>query len=915
MDESKEHLVELARKHYHEAALILVMGFMLWTRMQNWGSFVKNGQVYFSGNDPWYHYRQVLYTVENWPNVINLDVWTGYPYGSYTGQFGTLFDQIVATASLILGLGDPSAVLTGKVLLASAPIFGALTALPVFYIAYKITDSRLGGVISAGLLAFLPGTFLFRTLVGAADHHAAEAFFFMSSAAALVWMLYASDRTTIIRDIRDTGLDSSVIYEAKAPLAAALLTSLYLFVWPPGIMIVGIFGFFITLYTVILVVFNRSPMELLGHSSIYFASATILVTLGELFYRGRIVTEAFSPVQLSILHIALLALGFALVLVFMAFYEYQPDMEQNAIAASFVGLFLAGVLGILLIAPDLFNILKVNLVRILALGSSETTMTIAEAQPMGSRGPLSEAIQSEYGMAWYLSVLGIGLGAYKFGQRRRSELAFVVILMIFMSAAAITQARFNYYLGPVVAIMAGFVIYEILELIDITSIEALENIEVYQALILTAVVILIIPTISMPGSITAVGSAQQTNPGSYQAWEGNLDWIEENTPEPDMEYYSSHEYSEDFDYPDSAYGIMSWWDYGHWILHEAERMPVANPFQQNARVAADWLLSTGESEADSVIQKADGQLTNGTHGDDRVEYAIIDWKMASPNSKFFAMTYFNDSVEPADYLMPIYDRQGDKYGLKTYTKTQNYYDSMVNRLYYYHGSAMEKKPITVCYEPGTDGRPIISDDKNLTKKWSTIEQAEEYANEDPYCQVGGIGFYPNEDVEALQHWRLVKTSRTSALQSTSFEGNIRGQLRGTSLEPIDIVRHPAWTKTFEKVDGADLEGYAPPNMTVRAELAIEIPSRSQTFTYRQYAQTGPDGKFNMTLPYSTENSDNISVHASGNYTLTSIGYIETEAKNQTVEIPVEYNETVSIPEEEVTKDTGNVISVELKPRQ
>ena len=32
-------------------------------------------------------------------------------------------------------------------------------------------------------------------------------------------------------------------------------------------------------------------------------------------------------------------------------------------------------------------------------------------------------------------------------------------------------------------------------------------------------------------------------------------------------------------YPASAYGVMSWWDYGHDIEYVAQRIPNANPFQ------------------------------------------------------------------------------------------------------------------------------------------------------------------------------------------------------------------------------------------------------------------------------------------------------------------------------------------------
>jgi len=56
-----------------------------------------------------------------------------------------------------------------------------------------------------------------------------------------------------------------------------------------------------------------------------------------------------------------------------------------------------------------------------------------------------------------------------------------------------------------------------------------------------------------------------------------------NTPYPRLDYYGNYQIppaGERFQYPDSAYGVMSWWDYGHWIEVIGRRIPNANPFQQ-----------------------------------------------------------------------------------------------------------------------------------------------------------------------------------------------------------------------------------------------------------------------------------------------------------------------------------------------
>ena len=83
----------------------------------------------------------------------------------------------------------------------------------------------------------------------------------------------------------------------------------------------------------------------------------------------------------------------------------------------------------------------------------------------------------------------------------------------------------------------------------------------------------------------------------------------ENTPEPvtyanpdgdPLDYYGQYDRTGDFEYPEGAYGVLSWWDYGHWITGEGERIANANPFQQNVREAADFLLAQDEEEAIST---------------------------------------------------------------------------------------------------------------------------------------------------------------------------------------------------------------------------------------------------------------------------------------------------------------------------
>jgi dolichyl-diphosphooligosaccharide--protein glycosyltransferase len=108
--------------------------------------------------------------------------------------------------------------------------------------------------------------------------------------------------------------------------------------------------------------------------------------------------------------------------------------------------------------------------------------------------------------------------------------------------------------------------------------------------------------------------------------------MEENTPAPGqynnpdgekIEYLGTYDRTGDYDYPDGAYGVLSWWDYGHWITNRAERIPNANPFQQGATSAAEFLLAQNEEEALSTLEEEFDESETA-----ETEYVMIDWQMA-----------------------------------------------------------------------------------------------------------------------------------------------------------------------------------------------------------------------------------------------------------------------------------------------
>ena len=74
-----------------------------------------------------------------------------------------------------------------------------------------------------------------------------------------------------------------------------------------------------------------------------------------------------------------------------------------------------------------------------------------------------------------------------------------------------------------------------------------------------------------------------------------------------MDYYKIYD-NATFHYPPQAYGVMSWWDYGHLITYIAKRIPNANPFQAGVagpNGSAAYFMSQSEPVANQIL-KNDG---------------------------------------------------------------------------------------------------------------------------------------------------------------------------------------------------------------------------------------------------------------------------------------------------------------------
>ncbi|XGI84215.1 oligosaccharyl transferase, archaeosortase A system-associated [Halorutilales archaeon Cl-col2-1] len=893
--------LSLAYKYAPYPLLAAIVGFMAWVRTMPYDEMVTESGVYFSGNDPWYHMRIVRLVVANFPATPDFDPWSYFPYG--TGRhsgFGGLFDQIIALFAIIAGGGDPST-RTIETVGALAPVaFGALTAVIVFFIVKRIAD-RWTAVFSAFVLALFTGQFLNRTMVGNPDHQSAEAFF---GSLALLGFIYGiqtayTEKPTVahLKDSDWKGLKTPIVASVLGGIAVAS----YLMTWPPGVMVVFAFGIFVLLQA------SRDHYD--GVSTEYLAFGTA-ATLGvtavlTLLYAKTYALEGTGFSLLQPLTAVGVAVG-AVVLHYLSEYmrdEYDPEYYPAVVIGG-------AVLGSILLwftVPQFQSL--INRVYSFGLLTSASGLTVAEIQPAS----IQDAWRS-FGAMFFVGLAGLAVVLFRSLSDRNPGELIVFVFGFTMFSAYFTSIRFGYYMAVTVAVLSGFFVWWLVKQIGIEHDTDLSDIKGYQAIAIVLVLVLVIPGNVLAVAGTSPAWSQAPRLAGYDgAWDDELSWMQNNTPEEPLSYdrYYDKPQDGDFDYPEEAYGVQSWWDYGHWITYQAERIPNANPFQEGPNPASAYLTAQSEERAnlvlDSLPSADDEEIDWGNVSNDRLRSVAESQNEQERQERNTRYVMIDDQMAAGKFGAIATWTQFDEY-----TSRQSFQQSQGNQ-------TLNLPATNSKYENTTLSR-LYFDDANGMSHYRLVHETQQYS------LIGNIlrqGLQQGQQGQITAFNRIINRGNASRFANT----DTRNQLipAGGSSFVYD-AKGVARVKTYEKVEGAEFSGSVSmenvSNATITAILNLQTTNTGRNFTYSQDVSVDDDGDFTMTVPYPTENDVSVSeggtdegVRATGNYTLYKGGaYVPTfgtvlgASSVGNAEVPesaVYDGETIEVEMEEVQQNQGN----------
>ena len=805
-----------------------------------------------AGPDAWYNLRLIEVALANNFGYIFFEPMTLYP----TGQdivWGPLFTYIASFFAVIAGAASRTEVITA---VSWAPaILGTLMVPVMFFLGKRLGDWKTG-IISALFIAVIGGQYLSRSLYGHLDHHIAETFFSCLFCLCYVLALYA---------LSDKKIDLGDFSTWKLPLIYGVVCGAAYFLGLLTMTTMVVFGLFVSVFTLIQFILNQysgKPTEyLVGLNVITF----VIAALGLLLYGIRDLGFGFVNYSLGLFLVHIFIVLGTVILYLISRIITKLEKPWYYYLLTLALLLAGGSLFLAVVLPDLFSSLMGNLA-----GFFTNNATAATVQEMSSWSFASAV--SAYNWGILLAIGGFICLLWTIWKHQTPGAIFVLIWSLFMFFATCAHVRWEYYFAANVALLAAvFVGWAIsfaekdLGLLIAKRTESQKPAEPANKkqskksnaqeksgsekpdpLRLGVFAVIMIIAVVFVGSSSAYAvqlSSASAYGGTTQDWIDACEWLEENTPDTGVDYLTIYDGSS-FTYPSESYGVLSWWDYGHYITTIGKRIPNSNPFQ--AGVVGEYgvaavLTNTNESE---ITEKLDHLGT---------KYVMTDYLMA--NGIFGAMAIWNDTVlQTAPYYYTFLQKGTD--GTYSYVSagTPEFFNTLTVRLQNFDGSMTEAGNVYVVITDTTAGYgvPVITSTKtyaNANEAWSAADSYNANAASGKHAYVisapTDLTNYnlPSVDVPALQHFRLVYESTTYVTG-----GYVTGANEGGT----------AYVKTFEYVPGAVIKGEGIIEVDV-------ITNNGRTFTYRQESV---DGQF--IVPYATSGSSS-DVKTVGPYTLVETG--------------------------------------------
>jgi dolichyl-diphosphooligosaccharide--protein glycosyltransferase len=620
---------------------VVLIAFLM--RMISYSAVTANGSINVLGYDSFYHMRRILYTAVNFPQPLNFDSYINYPNGFEVG-WPPLFDFLGALLANILGGGHPSLHTTEFAGALLPVLLGVLAIIPLYIAAASVFD-RKTALLGALIFAVIPAH-VYISRFGAVDHHVAETLLSTSAYACFLLALkWAREGSLSLTSLKTISSEKKLIKSLALAGASGLFFALLIYTWIGA----PVFVSFIVFYA-----FIQTTLDLkAGKSSAYLLICSTVTLLATLIFTIPLSAESLRPgLEMSAMYVSWFQVFYMFIMIVgtlilwgFSLYISKRDLDWKYYPAALILVSVAGLLSLRIFSAESYSFIIEGMNFF--LGKGEYIGTIVEALPMflTAQGKLTfSPVLGSLGLC-FLSTLGgfFLLGLEWKGEKAKPEGVFFLLWSVFFAYLTLSQRRFSYLFAVNVSILTSYFLWvllqsfnfetEVRKLVKFGSISEKNAVPAVKAgkevksktksksktnnssvsknnsqpdyfKIVSSLILLGLVFIPC----TWAGLAFAKDQGVIDpVWKDSLTWL--GTSSPETSYYLDPSGTPE-------YGVLSWWDYGNWIVYKAKRPAVSNNFQTGVDDSAHFFTTASEEEAKAIMEKL------------KVKYVITDNLMA-----------------------------------------------------------------------------------------------------------------------------------------------------------------------------------------------------------------------------------------------------------------------------------------------
>jgi len=736
------------------AVILAAMAIALYFRIAVPYPVIFDGQwIKFSGVDSYYYMRLADNLVANFPILTGFDPYFIFPGGREVPLQGNFFAYMLAGIIKLLGAsGSQQSMDTVAAYLPA--VLGVLLVIPVFFIARALAG-RWSGLAAALVIAVMPGQLLSRTLLGAADHHAAE--LFLTSFFMLFFILALQHSRSFSYGQLRRGEFPPASRHIPYSFIAGIFLGLYLVTWQGALMLVLIIFVFFVLQFI--------SDHLRGLPTDYLSKTAITCFLMALLIFLPVSRDKMTLLALAAIILMPVALNIASTI--MSSYKLRPAYFPAAAAV----LLAAGALAMRLLFPAIFSSVTAYLCEFFSWRGGQNVVGEMKSLFLPGGFFTLELAWSEFALALYAGLAGLALLIYQCLRRGEPGHILTATWSLVWMFIAFAMVRFTAYFAVCLAVLTGYAAGCIISLAASHGAQAevrpgkkarkpaprarrFTSRQVSAA----AAAIALTAAAMIPCAVNSAALAGSNLSTPSNAWMEAMQWLRNNTPEPlgnaesYYKLYTAPGADKGYVYPDPAYGVAVWNDYGYWVTRIGRRIPVSNPGVSGS--PGEQVYFTAQDSAAAARKMADW----------RARYVIVDGRIASPNDKFYALASLTGRQEGDFYELCWQQKEGKYVPILVFYP--DFYLSTVSRLYNFDGKGVtpQKTPVMTWQERRMpDGQTF----KEITglKNFSSYDGAAAFIAGQKDLNLRIIGTDPLVSpvpLEALSGYKLVYQSKETA---------------------------------------------------------------------------------------------------------------------------------------------------------